>query len=161
MYKFTKKVNTKEKTGGYMMNKIIVTLLCIIVVIGAIFTAVAIFQPKEETKEETVITEVSDEEILDDCTDEYEEIGEQNSLQANSEEDKVSPNCSFVQNIYYEKCGHTISNYLKLPNDLVNLTQDEVRQKYPDFQIEEFSSNKIVLFKQVERRMWRTLFSKR
>lgn len=161
MYKFTKKVNTKEKMGGYMMNKIIVTLLCIIVVIGAIFTAVTIFHPKEEQKDETVITEVSDEEILDDCTDEYEEIEQQNSLQANSEEDKVSPNCFFIQNIYYKKCGHTISNYLELPNDLVNLTQDEVRQKYPDFQIEEFSSNKIVLFKQLERRMWRTLFSKR
>ena len=94
------------------MNKIIVTLLCIIVVIGAIFTAVMIFQPKEEEKKETVITEVSDENILDECTDEYEEIENKDSLQANSDEEKISPNCSFTQKIYYKKCGHTVQNYL-------------------------------------------------
>ena len=122
------------------MNKIIVTLLCIIVVIGAIFTAVMIFQPKEEEKKETVITEVSDENILDECTDEYEEIENKDSLQANSDEEKISPNCSFTQKIYYKKCGHTVQNYLELPQELVNLTKEDLQEKYSEWKIEKFSN---------------------
>lgn len=130
------------------MNKIIVTLLCIIVVIGAIFTAVMIFQPKEEEKKETVITEVSDENILDECTDEYEEVENKDSLQANSDEEKISPNCSFTQKIYYKKCGHTVQNYLELPKELVNLTKEDLQEKYSEWKIEKFSSNEIVLYKE-------------
>lgn len=143
------------------MKRFIIITISVIVVIGAIYTAIIIRNKANSSdSQEIVIEEIADENILDDCTDEYEEIEKENMRQANSEEEKVSPNCSFIQKIYYEKCGHTVSNYLELPNDLVNLTQDEVREKYPEFEIEEFASNKIVLFRQVERRMWRTLFSK-
>ena len=132
------------------MNKIIVTLLCIIVVIGAIFTAVMIFQPKEEEKKETVITEVSEENILDECTDEYEEIENKDSLQANSDEEKISPNCSFTQKIYYKKCGHTVQNYLELPQELVNLTKEDLQEKYSEWKIEKFSTDEIILSREIE-----------
>ncbi len=143
------------------MKRFVIIAISIVVVIGAIYTAIMITNKKDNNVQEFVTEEIADENILDDCTDEYEQIEKENITQANSEEEKVSPNCSFTQKIYYEKCGHTISNYLELPNDLVNLTKEEVREKYSEFQIEEFTSNKIVLFKQVERRMWRTLFGKR
>ena len=52
------------------MNKIIMTMICIIVVIGAMFTAVMIFKPNENEKPETIVTEVADEEILDESTEE-------------------------------------------------------------------------------------------
>lgn len=131
------------------MNKVILAILCIIVVIGAIFTAVIIFKPNEE-KNETIVTEISDENIIDDCTDEYEEIKNQNLLQANSEEEKVSPNCFIIQNINYKKCGHTITTYLELPKELVNLSKEEVEDIYNDWKIESFSSNEIVLYKESE-----------
>lgn len=130
------------------MKRFIIITISIIVVLGAIYTAIIIMDRKNNNDSQEIVTEeIANENILDDCTDEYEEIEKNNMMQANSEEEKVSPNCSFTQKTYYEKCGHIISNYLELPNKLVNLSQDEVKKEYPDYQIEEFASNKIVLSK--------------
>lgn len=130
------------------MNKIIMTMICIIVVIGAMFTAIMIFKPNENEKPETIVTEVADEEILDECTEEYEEMEKQNMIEANSAEEKISPNCSFTEKIYYKKCGHTTSQYLELPQDLVNETEEQLQEKYLDWKIQTFSSNEIILYQE-------------
>lgn len=130
------------------MNKIIMTMICIIVVIGAMFTAVMIFKPNENEKPETIVTEVADEEILDECTEEYEEMEKQNMIEANSGEEKISPNCSFTEKIYYKKCGHTTSQYLELPQNLVNETEEQLQEKYLDWKIQAFSSNEIILYQE-------------
>lgn len=129
------------------MNKVIVTMLSIIVVIGAVFTAVMITKPQDNEIPENVVEKVSDTEILDECTGEYEMMEKNNMLEANSEEEKISPNCSFTIKTYYEDCGHTTSEYIELPEDLVNNTKEEIKEKYKDYEIEKFSSNKVVLFK--------------
>ena len=134
------------------MNRIIITLIVIMVIISGIFTASIILNDNKIEDEEIVKTgEVSEETILDDCTDEYEEIEKTNAMQANSNnEEKISPNCSFIEKIYYKKCGHTISKYLELPVDLVNLTKEQVQEKYPDWNLEKFVSNEIVLSKELD-----------
>ena len=128
------------------MNKVIITLIAIMVVIGAIFTAMAIFTPKiAEDIGENIETRISEEEILDDCTDEYEEMEIDNTVKANTQEEKTSPNCALITKTYFSKCGHTKSEYANLPQELVNLTRDEIQQEYPDYQIESFAANEIVL----------------
>jgi len=130
------------------MNKLTVSLVCIIAVIGAVITGVMIKRTEENRLEENIVEEVSDTEILDECTEEYEQREENNMLEANSEEEKVSPNCSFIINNYYEDCGHTTSEYLELPVDLVNNTKQEIQERYNEYKIERFVSNEIVLLKQ-------------
>lgn len=136
------------------MKRIIITIICVIIVIGAIYTAITITNNKKENNyiQEIAKEEIVEENIIDDCTEEYEEMEKDKSMiQVNAEEEeKVSPNCSFTKKTYYSKCGHTVSNYLELPKDVVNLTREQVANKYQDFRIEEFDSNKIVLFKQVD-----------
>ena len=66
------------------MNKLIVTMLAIVVVIGAILTAVMVFTPKHSQDVEKIQTEIAEEEILDDCTDEYEEMEYENTVKANT-----------------------------------------------------------------------------
>lgn len=130
------------------MNKIILTMISIIVILGAMITAVVIYTPKEtEEKGETEITEISEEEILDDCTDEYEEM--QNELIATTaEQEKVSPNAFLTKKITYSSCGHTTSQYLEIPEEMVNLTKTDLEEKYPDWTVEEFSDTEIVLSKE-------------
>ena len=99
------------------MNKVIVTIIFIIVIIGAIITGVIIFKPKVNNMTEDIVTKVAEEEILDDCTDEYEKLEREEMIQANSEEEKVSPYCSFTIKTYYKECGHTKNEYLKLPEE--------------------------------------------
>lgn len=132
------------------MNKIIVTMIAIIVVIGAMFTAVAIFPSKHNEEEEKVETEMAKEEILDECTEEYEGIEYESTVKANTQEEKTSPNCSLTINTYYQKCGHIKSEYTNLPQNLVNLTKDEIQEKYQEGKIETFSSNNIILYQEKE-----------
>ena len=68
-------------------------------------------------------------------------------LEANSQEEKASPNCSFTIKKEYQKCGHTTSEYSNLPQELVNSTKKEIQEKYADFEIEKFSENDMVLIK--------------
>lgn len=130
------------------MKRIMITIIAVMVVIGAIFIAITIAKDGTTEEPQTIVTEIADEEILDDCTDEYDELQRQRALEANSDEEKVSPNCSFTEKIYYRGCGHTTSNYLELPQDIVNLNREQVQDKYLDWQLEKFASNEIVLYQE-------------
>lgn len=60
-------------------------------------------------------------------------------------EEKVSYNASFALKKYYNECGHFKFNYSELPNEVINLSRTELEKLYPDWKIEEFSSNNVVL----------------
>lgn len=130
------------------MNKLIVTMLAIVVVIGAILTAVMVFTPKHSQDVEKIQTEIAEEEILDECTDEYEEMEYENTVKANTQEEKTSPNCSLTIKTYYPKCGHTKNEYTNLPQDFVNLSKDEIQEKYQDYEIQDFATNAIVIYQE-------------
>ena len=132
------------------MNKVIVTMLCIIVIIGAIFTAVVIFKQDKEEEPKTSVTRVAEENIIDGCTEEYEEMKSQNIIETNSEEKKTSPNCAIILKKYYTKCGHTLTEYTNLPNDLVNSTEEDIQEVYQGWNIESFEPNQITLSRSIE-----------
>lgn len=132
------------------MNKLIITMLCILVAIGGIISAIILYQPETGNNNEILITEIANEEILDECTDEYEQMQEQEMIEANAIEEKISPNCFITEKTYYKKCEHTTSEYIELPKELVNKTKQEVQEKYADYEIETFESNNIVLYKEKE-----------
>ena len=132
------------------MNKVIVTMLCIIVIIGAIFTALVIFKQDKEEEPKTSVTRVAEENIIDGCTEEYEEMKSQNIIETNSEEKKTSPNCAIILKKYYTKCGHTLTEYTNLPNDLVNSTEEDIQEVYQGWNIESFEPNQITLSRSIE-----------
>lgn len=131
------------------MNKTILTMISIIVVIAAIITAVAIFKPKESEIPQNISTKVSDENILDDCTEEYQEM-QNEIIKTNAEEEKISPNASITLKKTYKKCGHTTSKYQEISEELVNKTEEELQEIYEGWTIEKFSDTQIVLSKQEE-----------
>lgn len=129
------------------MNKTIITMLSIIVIILAIITAVIIYNPKENENSQEIQTRIAEEEIVDDCTEEYQEI-QNEMLEANSSKEKISPNCFITLKKLYKECGHTTSEYLKIPEELVNKTQEDLEEKYQDWKIEKFSDTEIILSKE-------------
>lgn len=132
------------------MNKVIIALVAVMVIIGAMFTAVVMFQPRQNEDFTNMVTEVGEEEILDECTDEYEEMEYENTIKANTQEEKTSPNCSLTTKTYFSKCGHTKTEYANLPQNLVNLTKEEILKKYLEYQVESFASNEIILYQEKE-----------
>lgn len=128
------------------MNKIITGLICAIVILGAIITGIVISNQNEEKEEIKAETNVADENILDECTDEYEEMQEAEMLETDAQEEKISPNCSFTIRTYYKGCGHITSQYNNIPEDLVNKTEKELKEMYPEYMVETFKSNEVVVY---------------
>lgn len=128
------------------MNKIVTGLVCAIVILGAIITAVVISKPNESEEQLQIETNVADENILDECTDEYEELQENEMLETDAQEEKISPNCSFTVRTYYKGCGHITSEYNNIPEELVNKTEQELKEMYPEYMVETFKSNEIVVY---------------
>lgn len=74
----------------------------------------------------------------------------QNVVQTLSEEEKISYNASFAIKKYYKECGHFKFNYSELPKEFINLTKTELESSYPNWKVEKFSSNEIVLSQEID-----------
>lgn len=130
-----------------MSNKIKI-ILAIILTILIIFTAYIIFNKEEvvdnEIKNNTYISEV----IEDECTEEYQQM--QNATTVSTTEEKVSANAILILKKYYQKCEHTINEYVELPQELVNMTKEEVQAQYPDWEVIGFEAGKVTLYKEFD-----------
>ena len=130
-----------------MSNKI-KTLLAILLVVLMIFATYILFNKEEvtdnEAKSNIYISEVTE----DECTEEYKEM--QNATTVSMSEEKVSSNAILILKKYYQKCEHTINEYVEIPQELVNLTEEEVQAQYPDWEVIGFQTGKVILYKEFD-----------
>ena len=135
-----------------MKKIIIVAIICLLVIVGAVYAGIMINKKKEENisyMQNTEVTKVS-EKVTDECTEEYEEMENEKLIETNSNKEKISLNCSLTLKKYYKKCGHTISEYKEIPEELINKTQEELEQEYENWKVEKFSSNEIILYREFD-----------
>lgn len=134
-----------------MKEKVIVAIISIIVLIGAIFTAVMIRKNSEveDNTQEKLI--VSEDPVTDECTEEYK-LAQQSeeTKEVNSSDEKISSNSALVLKKYYKECGHTINEYVEMLPELVNMTEEEVADKFQDWELIGFSSREVTLLKEFE-----------
>ena len=131
------------------LNKFIIVIIASIVILIAIIIALVSSQDnKQQEANEKVETQIS-EIILDECTDEYENIQEE-IISTDSEEEKISPNCKIILTRYYKECKDSINEYIQVPKPLVNFTKDELQAQYKDWEIKDFSSTQINLYKEFD-----------
>lgn len=134
-----------------MKEKVIVAIIAIIVLIGAIFTAVMIRKNNkiDDNTQEKLI--VSEDPVTDECTEEYK-IAQQSeeAKEVNSSDEKISSNSELVLKKYYKECGHTINEYVEMLPELVNMTEEEVADKFQDWELIGFSSREVTLLKEFE-----------
>ena len=94
----------------------------------------------------------------EDFTHQVEQISKQSTeitetnqtnqiMTTTSDEEKTTPNTTFIIKKYYEQCGHTTTDYVEIPADFVNMTQKELEENYKEWQIKNFSSKEVTLFK--------------
>lgn len=143
-------ITLKEVDFMEKLNKVIISMIVISAVLIAIATAL-LLNEKNTSKDnvgERVKTQIG-ETIYDDCTDEYEEIGEEVII-TNTEEEKISPNCQMTLKKYYKGCKDEINEYLSVPQEFVNCTEKQLQERYKDWVIKKFSSNNIELYKEFE-----------
>ena len=64
--------------------------------------------------------------------------------------EKVSANSQLIIKKYFKQCDHTINEYVEMPQELVNLTKEEVQNKYNDWKVIGFEPNKVTLYKEFD-----------
>ena len=130
-------------------GKIIIISILITICVGSITYLIVKQNKKSENIPETNI--YISEKIEDECTEEYkEEQEQQNTTAVSSTEEKVAANAILVLKKYYKKCDHTINEYVELPQELVNLTKEQVQEKYADWEVIGFEKGKITLYKEFD-----------
>ena len=85
--------------------------------------------------------------IEDECTA-ITEYGT-DLISTNSKEQKISPNCTIVLKIYFKKCGHLNESKKNIEEADVNLTEEELKAKFPDWELQKFTPSEIVLYKEI------------
>ncbi len=130
------------------MNKVIITILAILVVIGAMITAVVIYMPDEKNEAKVEIQNVA----VENTTEKEENVIENttNMVETNSSEERISPNAFITFKQTYNGCGHTTSEFVEVPQEFVNLSEDELKERYTDWTVEKFTDTDIVLSKEVD-----------
>lgn len=126
----------------YIMNKRTIFILGLI----ALFLASAYFTNKfGKIQGENV--------VADEVT--FNNSEEENTIQTEVlstavDEEKITPNTTFMLKKHYTDCGHTIIDKAEIPEELVNLNEEELKEKYPKWEIEKFSKEEVVLLKELD-----------
>ena len=78
-------------------------------------------------------------------------LSNQNNIQETSQTDeKIAYKAKLIINKYFSGCKHTITSTVEMPSDMVNLTEEELKEKYNTWQIVSFSKNKVSIYKEFE-----------
>ncbi len=62
---------------------------------------------------------------------------------------KVSPDAILSFNTYYKGCGHTIKEEKNAEEDIINKNEQDINEKYIEWDIKKFSADNIILYKEV------------
>ena len=135
-------------------NKIITILVVILVILLAMIAGVYIYKSQNNVSTGETSTENNiglADKVTDECVEEWEEMQNNlNSINVNTSDEKLSPNCSFTFKRHYLVCDHTTNEYVNIPEKMVNATYDVLQKNYADWNIDKFSSNEVILSKDFE-----------
>ena len=70
------------------------------------------------------------------------------TVETASNQTKISPNCILMKKQYYQDCDHLIKEEETVPQYLVNGSEEDLKQAYPGWTIEKFTSEQITLYRE-------------
>ena len=135
------------------MKKTWIIVLVIIVIIVGIILGLSIYSKNQNSKNNIVENEIKEisEKVTDECVEEYEKKQEDKAeIETTSNDEKISPNCLIILKRHYNECQHTINEYIDIPKDLVNGTQEDLQKEYQNWEIEKYSNTQIILYKEFD-----------
>lgn len=75
--------------------------------------------------------------------------GEENIVEVVRTEEKISPYARLVIKKKFSKCNHTTVSIVDVPKELVNLPRKDLEEKYSGWEIEKFSSDEVILYREI------------
>lgn len=70
-----------------------------------------------------------------------------NEIETSTSESKVSPNAIVNEKRYYKKCDHLIRETVDIPEELVNMSEEDVKKYYAGWNIEKYTPTEITIYK--------------
>lgn len=124
------------------MNKRAILILCALVLFfGAAYITTLKIDAKE--MENAIADEIEVKDISENI------VEHENVITTNAEETKTTPSTVLVLKKKYTDCKHSSTEKVNIPTEMVNLTKDELAEKYKGWAIDEFNKNEVILSKEV------------
>lgn len=128
-----------------MRKGIIITIIIMILFTASVFFGVYTYE-KIKTKDSNFINSKQ----LANLGESKQTSNENSeSIETSVTEEKISPNCTIVEKQYFKGCDHLIKNIKEVPEEWVNLQNEDVKEKiktyYLDWNLESFSNNQIIV----------------
>lgn len=128
-----------------MKKGYIYIIIFIIIFIIAVGLGYFIYRINNKSNEQLQSSNEVTKKVLDERNN---TIKNEMTIETTSEEEKITPNTSFVLKKHYNECGHTINEYVEMPKELVNLTQEELETEYDNWNVEKFTPEEVILLKE-------------
>lgn len=76
------------------------------------------------------------------------EVGSQEEIteETSASEEKITPDTIFKVDTKYEDCKHTETNEYEAPDEVINLTEEEFEEEYPEYIVVSFSEEEVSLY---------------
>lgn len=125
-----------------MRNSWIILLVIMVILLFALGVMMGIYFYGSDNTEDTNLLNMQ---LVE------ESISENNvTVSTSLTEEKVSPNCTIVEKQYFTGCDHLIKDIKEIPEDWINMTEEEIIEKYPDWTLESFTNNQIIVSQEKE-----------
>ena len=119
-------------------------IVAVIVLIAGFYTGKKL-QQKNIKNNLNIETEVDNRIIADE---EVKNTGEKTLV--NSNKTVITPNTKIVKKTYYKDCNHIIKTVENAPEELVNLTEEELKEKIKNSEVQKFTTEEVVIYIQME-----------
>lgn len=133
------------------MDKKWIICLVIVSIIGlAVGVGIALYSlNRNETDKMDIITdrELADSENKINRNYTNSQANEVNAIETSVKEGGISPNAMLIKKTYYEACDHLIRKSEDIPQELVNKEEQDVKEMFSDWEIEEYSPTQITLYR--------------
>lgn len=70
-------------------------------------------------------------------------------VETSSTEEKTSPNAKIIEKRYYKDCEHIMQEEKAIEDKLINKTKADIQIEYIGWEIQKFTSNEVVVYKEV------------
>lgn len=143
------KIPLKEDGEKTMKKSTIIILICISILLGMIFGIVFSILDDKKIEQAQVNEIIKVNELIEKNIITENKITE-DIVQTNQSDIKLSPNAVICFETYYKDCGHTIVQKEQIKDEEVNKTEEYLKKAYSDWSIEDFNSNEVKLYQEVE-----------
>ena len=130
----------KKRKRGIIVKRLVIFIILLLIFLASVGIGYFYLNTRDDQKNDNS----TDENVIDNNVVENEYISTE------VQEEKVSPNAEITKIMLYKECGHEMVETEKADEEIINMTEEELKEKYKDYEIESFSNLNIVLYKEID-----------